>query len=211
MGALNIFENRAVKLTVVSPKEVALGAALGGAGALLFLFVFPKGSISTLMHVLRVPGPGSGIALVVGPFLVLVVLVSSLLSPAKGGALIASMAFAVSYTLVVRLFGIATDPKGAFGSASFVAAIALFGLAAETVMALSGALSQVWQCVLTGALANTVLLVFYWLVIFPRTVGWVKWKDIPLLTGACLVCGLVTGFVAWRVSAPLARAVKEKE
>lgn len=200
-----------MNLTMVSLKEVALGVGLGGAGALVFLFVFPKGSISTLMHVLRVPGPGSGVALVVGPFLILVVLVSSLLSEAKGGALIASLTFAVSYTLVVRLFGVATDPKGAFGSALFIGAITLFGLVAETLMALSGALGQPWRCMLTGALANAVLLVFYWLAIFPRTVGWVKWKDIPLLMGTCLVGGLVAGYIAWRVSGPLSRAVKEKE
>jgi hypothetical protein len=59
----------------------------------------------------------------------------------------------------VRLFGIATDPKGAFGSILFIAAIALLGLAAQVVMAVSEALSQPRGCMLTGGLANAVLLV----------------------------------------------------
>lgn len=200
-----------MKINVTNRKEIALGAAMGGAGALVFLFVFPKGSISTLVHVLHLPGPGAGIVLIFGPFLILVVITSSLLILARGGALIASLTFAVTYTLAVRLFGMATDPKGAFGSISFIAAVTLFGLVAEAVIAFGGALSQLFRSVLTGALANAVLLVFYWLVIFPRTVGWVRWKDIPLLMGICLIGGLVAGYIAWRVSGPLCRVIKQKE
>lgn len=46
-----------MKLDAASRKEFASGAVMGGMGALVFLFAFPKGSISTLMHVLHMPGP----------------------------------------------------------------------------------------------------------------------------------------------------------
>jgi len=206
MGSHNI------RLNLVNRKEAALCAALGGGGALIFLFAFPKGAISTLMHeVLHLPGPGAGIALVFGPFLGLVVLASSVLSRTNGGPLIAAFIFGVAYALVVRLFGVPTNPKGAFGSVLFVAALALFGLTVEAITALGSALKQPWRCLLTGVLANVVLLVFYWLAIFPRTVGWVKWKDVPLLLGACLVGGLVSGYVAWTLSKALSRAFAHEQ
>jgi hypothetical protein len=196
-----------VRLNLVSRKEAALCAALGGGGAVIFLFAFPKGAISTLMHeVLHLPGPGAGIALIFGPCLGLVVLASSLLSRTNGGPLIAAFSFGLAYALVVWLFRVPTNPKGAFGSILFVAAVALFGLSVEAVTALGSALRQPWRCLLTGALANVVLLVFYWLAIFSRTAGWVKWKDVPLLLGACLVGGLVSGYIAWTLGKAFSRA-----
>ena len=201
-----------MELNLIRGREATTCAAIGVAGGLIFLFAFPKGSISTLMHeVLGLPGPGAGIALILGPFLILVALIARLLNRQAGGAVIASLTFAAAYALVTRLLGIPTNPKGAFGSAVFVAAIALCGIAAEAVLVLGKALPKVWRCMLSGALANTVLLVFYWIVIFPRTAGWINWKDIPLLTGLCLACGLVSGYMAWAVSKRLSSAFALKE
>lgn len=203
-----------MKLNVIRGKEAATCAAVGVGGALIFLFAFPKGSISTLMHeVLGLPGPGAGIALILGPFLVLVTLISSLLSRGNGGAVIASLAFALAYALVVRLLGIPTNPKGAFGSAAFIAGIAAFGIATEAVMGPGQVSKTVWRCLLAGALANAALLVFYWIAVFPRTAGWISWRDVPLLIGLGLACGLASGYIAWAVSKPLSRALvlREKE
>jgi membrane-bound metal-dependent hydrolase YbcI (DUF457 family) len=207
-----LVERHVVDLNMTRRKEAALCAAIGGGGALVFLFAFPRGAISTLMHeVLHLPGPGAGIALIFGPFLALVALTSFLSSRGKGGSLIAALTFGLSYALVVWLFRIPTNPKGAFGSILFVAAVALFGLAVESVMALARAFNQPWRCLLAGAVANVVLLVFYWLAIFPRTAGWVKWKDIPLLLGVCLVGGLVPGYIAWTVSRLFPRALAHEQ
>lgn len=196
-----------MKLNVIRETQAATCAAIGVVGAMIFLFAFPKGSISTLMHaVLDLPGPGAGIALIVGPFLILVALISSQLSRGDGGAVIASLTFAVAYVLVASLLGTPTNPKGAFGSPVFIAAVAAFGIAAEAVMAFGKALKEVWRCVLSGALANAVLLVFYWLAIFPRTYRWIDWSDVPLLMGLCLVCGIVSGWTAWAVSRRLSRS-----
>jgi len=203
-----------VKLNVIRGQEAATCAAIGTAGALIFLFAFPKGSITTLVHaVLGLPGPGTGIALVVGPFLILVAIIASLLSRADGGALVASFMFAVAYALVVRLLGIPTNPKGAFGSGWFIAAVVAFGIVAEATMVVGKAVKDVWRCMIAGALANAVLLVFYWMMIFPRTYEWVDWSDVPLLMGLCLLCGLASGCVAWGISRALSSvfALEEKE
>ena len=186
---------------MIRGKETVTCAAIGAAGALIFLFVFPKGSISTLMHeVWDLPGPGAGIALILGPFLIIVALVSSLLGRGSGGAVVASLMFAVVYALVVRLLGIPTNPKGAFGGAAFVAAVALSGITAEAVMVLGKALKKRRRCMLSGALANAVLLGVYWIAIFPRTYKWIDWSDGPLLMGLCLACGLISGYIAWALA-----------
>ncbi len=203
-----------MKLDMIRGKQVITCVAIGVAGALIFVFVFPRGAISTFMHeVLNLPGPGAGIALIVGPFLIMVAIISSLLSRGDGGAVIASLTFAVVYVLVTSLLGVPTNPKGAFGSPVFIAAIASFSIAAEAVMVFGKASKTVWRCMASGALANVVLFVFYWIVIFPRTCRWIDWGDVPLLMGLCLACGLASGYVAWMVSKPLSRALvlKEKE
>lgn len=203
-----------MKLNVIREEQAATCAGIGVAGALIFLFAFPKGSISTLMHaVLSLPGPGAGIALVFGPFLILVALISSLLTQGDGAAAFASLVFAAAYSLALWLFEIPSNPKGAFGSAVFVAAVALFSVAVEAVMVFGKGLKKVWRCMLSGALANVILLVFYWTVIFPRTAEWINRKDIPLLMGLCLVSGLASGWIAWAVSRPLSRvfALRQEE
>ena len=203
-----------MKLKVIRSREAATCAGIGVAGALVFLFAFPKGSISTLMHaVLGLPGPGAGIALVLGPMLILVALISSLSSRGSGGAAIACLMFAGTCALVASLLDVPTNPKGAFGSPVFMAAVAPFGLVTEAVMVLGKALTQVRRCLLSGALANAALLVFYWVVIFPRTAGWISWSDVPLLMGLCLACGLAWGYIAWAVFRALSRAfaLEEKE
>ena len=200
-----------MKLEVIRGKEAAICAVIGAVGAVFFLFAFPKGAISTLMHeVLHLPGPGAGIAMVVGPFGVLIALGSRLLSEKCGGAMIAALAFGLGYALALRFGGIPTNPKGAFGSPGFIVAIAHLGLAAEVGMALSRTLKPIWRCLLSGALANAGLFVFYGAVIFPRTAGWIAWKDVPALVGLCLAGGAIAGGLVGAVSRHLSRPLAFK-
>lgn len=188
--------------------------AIGAMGALVFLFAFPKGSITTLMHeVLNLPGPGAGIAMIFGPFLILVVLSSSILFPGFGAAIITTLAFSVVYGLTVWMFDMPTNPKGAFGSALFMIAVTLLGLSAEVVNFLGGGIKDVWRCILAGPVANVVLCVFYWVAIFPRTARWVELGDLPVLVGVCLVGGVVSGCVAFGLTRGLCRTrtIEQKE
>lgn len=194
--------------------EATVCAAIGCAGALLFLFLFPMGSISTLMHdVLGLPGPGAGIALILGPVVILAAIVSILVTRGDGGAVIASLGFGITCGILLLLFRIPTNPKGAFGSLPFIAVLAAAGLVAEASMILARALKMPWRSVLTGAVSNATLLTLYWILIFPSTAEWVKWADVPLVMGLCLGCGAVWGYIAYAISRPLSRrlALQERE
>jgi hypothetical protein len=181
-------------------------------GAAIFLFAFPKGSISTLMHeVLHLPGPGAGIVLILGPFVIILTLLSYLVVRRNGSAVATSLAFAVAYALLSSLLKVAGNPKGAFGSACFVAAIALLGIAVETVMTLGTALNPMWRCLISGSVANAVLCIVYWVVIFPSTTGWVRLGDVPVLMGLCLLAGIASGCVACKMSNPISRALALKQ
>lgn len=126
-------------------------------GGAFFLFVFPKGSISTLMHhVLSLPGPGVGVALILGP------------------------------VALVFILGLATC-----------------GIMAEGLVFLTTSQETRWRCLLTACCANVELLVFYWIIVFPRTKGWVSWDAVPLLLAIALAGGLVAGIVGWRISTRL--------
>lgn len=170
----------------------------------MFLFVFPTAAISTLMHaVLHLPGPGAGIALIMGPLVILAVVGASLLSRARGGALAAALGFAVFCSALVRLLALPTNPKGAIGAPLFIGAIALSGVAVEVVLRPGGSTPGTARCLLAGAVANLALLLFYWLAIFPRTAEWVSWRDVPLLTALCLSAGLLSGYAARLLFKPL--------
>lgn len=182
-------------------REATFCAAIGCVGALLFLFVFPMGSISTLMHdVFGLPGPGAGIALILGPIVILAAVISILVTRGDGGALITSLGFGLTCGLVLWLSQIPTNPKGAFGSLPFIAVLALAGLVADASTMLGRTLRLPWRSVLTGATSNAMLLTLYWLLIFPSTAEWVKWGDVPLLMGVCLGCGAVSGYIAYALS-----------
>jgi hypothetical protein len=172
---------------------------LGAVGGLLFLFVFPRGSITTLMHdVLHLPGPGAGIALLLGPVALLFILLAThSVQRAAGGGLAASLAFALAYTIPVKLLALPANEKGMFGSIWFILALVACGLVAEILLFLSRGLRPSWRFLLTACGANTVLLVFYWLVIFPRTKGWIAWEDVPLLLVLSLAGGAITAVLAW--------------
>jgi len=203
-----------MKLNVVRLNEVPACAAGGIIGALVFLFAFPKGAISTLMHaVLGLPGPGAGIAMVVGPFVILVGLIAALLTRRAGSAAIAGLAFAATQALVPGLLGMASSGSGALGSPLSIVGIALPGVAVEAALALGKGVKSRWRSMVAGALANAVLLGFYGTVVFPRTYKPVAPRDVPLLMGLALAGGLLSGYVAWVACNPLLRtfAVKERQ
>jgi len=181
------------------PQLNRIGGAilLGAVGGLLFLFAFPKGSITTLMHdVLHLPGPGAGIALILGPVALLFILLSSeLVGRAAGGAILAALSFSLVYLITARILTLPTSEKGMFGSIWFVAALAVCGVAAELLLLLTRKLRAPWRSVLAACSANTALLLFYWTAVFPRTKGWILWDDVPLLLVLNLLGGALAGVV----------------
>ncbi|MCK4413784.1 MAG: hypothetical protein KAY32_09585 [Candidatus Eisenbacteria sp.] len=187
---------------LLQPRRLGIAVLAGAVGAVFFLFIFPKGSISTLMHhVLHLPGPGAGIALILGPVALVFALISSHLARgAAGGALLAALAFSVAYATVVAVLRLPTSEKGMFGSLWFVMALTACGVLVEGLLFLTRGLRLRWRFILAASGANTGLLVFYWVVIFPRTEGWVSWGAVPLLLAMSLAGGLVAGAAAWALS-----------
>jgi hypothetical protein len=187
---------------VSQPGRYALAALVGVGGSLLFLFAFPGSSLSTLAHyVLHLPAPGAGIALVLGPVTVLVMLAGSRVVRRVGGALLAALAFALTCGVVMRALGRPAAEKAMVGSLWFVLALAASGLIAEVLQILGRSLPLPWKLVLTACGANVGLLVFCWVVIFPRTMGWVSWNVVPVLLAVSLAAGALAGLAAWAIAA----------
>jgi len=186
----------------LQPSNAGIPVLLGAVGGLLFLFVFPGGAITTLMHdVMHLPGPGAGIALILGPAVLLIALISSQsVRGATGGALLASLAFAATYGVLAAILNVSVSRQGMFGSIWFVVALGVCGVVTEVLLILTRGLRSPWRLLLAACGANTGLLVFYWIAIFPRTKGWVSWEDLPLLLALNLGGGAIAGVAAWVVS-----------
>jgi hypothetical protein len=182
-------------------KLVFKAAGLGALGGVVFVFLFPKGAITTLMHqVLHLPGPGAGIALVLGPFMLVLALAASRWAGDRpGGSLVSLLSFSIVMALLAALVS-QMNPKGGFGTIWLVLACAVCACGVEAMLVLARRLGPLWRLLLAGAAGNLVLLVFYWVAIFPRTAGWVEVGDVPVLLAVCLAGGLLAGLIAWLVS-----------
>ena len=182
-------------------KLVVKAAGLGAFGGAVFVFLFPKGAITTLMHqVLRLPGPGAGIALILGPFmLILALAVHRWTGDRPGGALVSVLSFSVVMALLAALVS-EKNPKGGFATKWFVLACNVCRQGVEAVLIVFKRLRPMWRLILAGVAGNLVLLVFYWVAIFPQSAGWVEWGDVPVLLAVCIAGGLLAGLIAWLVS-----------
>lgn len=186
---------------LLKPGRAGLAVLVGAAGGALFLFLFPGGAISTLMHdVLNLPGPGAGVALVLGPAALVFMLVSSHAAKRTGGALLAALGFSVAYAALTAVLGRTTTEKGMFGSVWFVLALVICGAIADGLLLLVSRLRPLWRSILAACGANAGLLVFYWIAIFPRTKGWVSWDAAPLLLVVSLAGGFLAGVIGWAIS-----------
>lgn len=174
---------------------------VGVVGGVLFVFVFPKGSITTFMHqVLHLPGPGAGIALVAGPFMfVLALLAYRLAGERLDGLMEVVLVFSIVVAVLAALVA-PMNPKGKFGSIWFVLACTTGGVGAANALHYGKKIKLLWRMLLAGVVGNLVLLIFYWLFVFPMTAGWVEWRDVPVLLTVCAAGGLLAGLVAWLVS-----------
>ncbi len=186
-------------------------AVAGILAAVLFVFVFPKGAITTLMHeVLHLPGPGAGIAVILGPWAVFAALFSYRLAARSWSAFFTAVVFALAMG-VFALAGVEGEAKGKFGSPAFMGGVALTGAVLSLGVRILGKRAFWIAGGIPGAAAGGVLLAFYWVVIFPPVAGWVAWKDVPLLLALALGGGFVAGSAALpagRLLAPLLRMEK---
>ncbi|MBU1627788.1 hypothetical protein KKB18_10505 [bacterium] len=177
-------------------KTITTSFFIGFFGALIFLYCFPKGAISTFMHqVLHLPGPGAGIALILGPFYILLGFLSVKVAGVLGTSSLTATFFSLTYYFIVIIFHISVEGKGKFGSLWFMLALILCGISIDVLLYLFRKLKEPWRLCITAFISNTLLLWFYWIVIFPKTMGYVKMSDVPALMGVCFMGALLVGFV----------------
>jgi hypothetical protein len=186
--------------------------------AAVLVLLFPRGTLSTLAHdILRLPGPGGGIAIVVGPLLLLAMLVPALGGRRTGIASVAAFTFALVCFGMVGVLRIGPGPAGGFGSPLFVPAALVPGVVIELLLPWRSRAGhpRVWRSVAASAAANLWLLVFYWLVVFPQTARWLEWREVPVLAGLALGAGAAAGYLgfalAWLVWGRGGRTVDKRD
>jgi len=190
-----------------------LALAIGAVGGAIFVFAFPRGSISTLMHeVLRLPGPGSGIALILGPLAIVFAQSAEYVCKRHGSTLLAALGFAL-VGVTARSAGFLGETKGMFGSLPFAGSLLTLGLILELGFLVRGKLTSLIFSLLFASLASLGILVFYWLFIFPRSgAGVVDWRDVPLMGALAFGGGFGAGLAAhlvWHGLSGLLKATGE--
>lgn len=181
--------------------QILAVALIGVIAGMIFVFLFPKGAITTLVHyVLRLPGPGAGIAIIVGPFLIFFMLVANQLNRSRGVAFLTALFFSVTLFIAINVCAVAMDPKGMFGSLWFILVVAICGLSAEVMLQLARNIKLLWRLMITAAVANLTLLLLYWLIIFPQSAGWIAWRHVPILIAVCMAGSLAASICAWVIA-----------
>lgn len=178
---------------MVSNKEILISAIVGVIGGALFVFAFPRGAISTLMHeVLRLPGPGAGIALVMGPWIAIFSLLSGELLQKPLTVFFTTLILGLTIS-IFTLIGVWSETKGKFGSPEFIAGLAVAGAIMASVSHAARRTSSLIKLTTAGVLGCAVLLAYFWMVIFPQTTRWVAKGDVPILLGLAVASGFIAG------------------
>ena len=160
---LSAYMKRCKEYTI---RDFTLAAIVGAMMALVFVFIFPGKSISTLMHdVFHLPGPGAGIALVVGPFAVLAGFLAYIYIP-KPGAFLTAL---VAYCLVEPAGQAAFNPNGMGKYPYFIVAVSFFIVAVlgELLLNLIDYRRDILRYSVPAIFSNVIFLIFWWAAIFP--------------------------------------------
>ncbi len=186
-------------------KAASVAVVFGLLSALAYMFIFPENSIRNMVHYdLGLPGPGPGVAMILGPFAIVFMTAASRVTFRIGSALMTALAFAVGIMVWAKFLDKPLGSHLMLGSPLSILAFVAAGAAADLVVGLGEKLGPQLRILLSGLLANICLLVFYWVMIFPDSAGRVLRPDIPIIMTICVVCGLVAAVVGWLISGFLA-------
>jgi len=173
-----------------------LSLGVGVLGAIAFMFLFPGGSITTAMHdIMDLPGPGAGVGLVFGPFIILVCLLVRRMTGVAGAALLAASGFALAHSLIAPAVYGDVKTVGTLGSMpAKVGTVVMMGITLELTLLIMSRFHRVTTYLLSGILANLVLMLLYWSWVFPSTPkGTVLVSDVPILLGVTVAGSVVFG------------------
>lgn len=185
--------------------DAARAALIGAAGGVLLAFAAPQQGISHFMHeVLGLPGPGTGLGMMVGPWASFCCLAAVLLVQQRYTALVAGASFSLAYNVHAVLFPSLGPNPGMFGSLRFALGLVLLGAVAETVWSLVLHLSRGRRLALAAVTANLAFLAYSWIVVFPVTKGWVTPRDALVIAAASIPPAVVAGAGSTMVSLSVA-------
>lgn len=175
--------------------QVCQSAIFGILGAFGFLYLFPGSAITTAMHpVLKLPGPGAGIGLIFGPFIILLSLIVYNFNQIKGTIIITSTAFGIVHSIFTPLIYPSVITVGSLGPTPLrIAAVILLAVVLEIFIHIFEDLNALARYLISAGISNIACLVFYWVLIFPGPKGWVNVEDIPVLLGIAILSGTVVG------------------
>ncbi len=184
--------------TGFGPKGVALAVAFGAAACGAFWLLFPGESLSQVGHgTLKLPGPGSAVCVVYGPYLVLTCLLAAALLRSRAAVAPAGAAFAFLHGTLTPLVLGPVKTVGTVGPWP-LRVLAVLGAAAvlQLIVVLLRKRSVFAGYFIAAAAANLALAGFYWAVIYPVTRGkTVKPLAALILVGAGTVAAVLFGAV----------------
>jgi len=186
------------QLSIANLKRIVfLSIIFGIVGAFVFLFLFPGGAITTAMHqLLKLPGPGAGIGLVFGPFIIILGLIAYNLTKKPGIIVLTYTVFGITHSILTPIIYPTIDTVGSLGPLPLrIVVVILMGITFELCMYISRDQKTVTRYLISSVISNISLISFYWLIIFPGCKGWVKINAIPILLAITILAALFSGLL----------------
>jgi len=179
------------QLSITNLKRMVLPSILfGSVGAFVFLFLFPSGAITTAMHqVLGLPGPGAGIGLIFGPFIIILGLIAFNLTKKAGTIVLTFTVFGITHSILTPIIYPSITTVGRV-------VVIVMGISLELCIYISRNQQPIIQYLISPVISNVTLLTLYWLVIFPGCKGWVRINAIPILLAITILAALFSGLIS---------------
>lgn len=175
--------------------QLLFAFVMGVVGVCVFLFLFPGGAITTAMHqVLKLPGPGAGIGLIFGPFIIILSLLTYNSISKQGAIFITCLVFGLLHSILTPIVYPSVKTVGSLGPIYFrILAVILVGIVMEICIFLLKNRKDIIQYLISAGISNIILQSFYWVAIFPYNKGIVKIGNIPILLGITILAGIILG------------------
>jgi len=176
----------------LSSRDLTVMIVIAVAGAALYVFAFPDGAITTLMHqVLKLPGPGAGIGFLVGPAIIACSLFTHLLIKKKWTALITALAFG-SIRIGLALNSAEAAPNS-FGVVKPLIGLLVLAVSVELLVKLLEKKSLLIKLTVSAVASDITYMIAYWVIVFPATKGWVALGDVPVLLLVTVIGAVLFG------------------
>lgn len=175
--------------------EILIAILVGIIGVFIFLYLFPGGAITTAMHqILNLPGPGAGIGLIFGPFIIVLSLLTYNYIDKRGIIFITCTIFSLFHSIFTPIVYPSIKTVGSLGPLGFrILAVILLGLVLEICIFLFKNQNDLIKFPLSATISNLTILSYYWCAIFPFNKGIVEIGSIPILLGVTIFAGIIFG------------------